>query len=460
MTSIESRSYCRVVVIAPSTRVDLALPADVPIIDLLPMLLQYTGEARDDGGGAHGGWKLTRVGHGGPHEHGELEGGRTLRSLDVADGEVLRLTAREDRTVAPVFDDIVDAIAATRRERLNTAGINPGVGAAVLAAAMSLAAFTLFLRGRNYVDAYLAGAVALALLGLGTATVKGVGDRIVATTAAASGVPFALVCGLNAVPGGYGRWGVLLGATVALVYSLAATLALGTGTVVFAATTVASFFAAGTALVGGLTNVDVVRVVAGTIAVALAALSILPRLAVRLARLPLATVPTTSADLPETDDVGDIDDVSARARLAGEYLTGTQIGCAVTIAFCGTLLLSDGPTPLSIALAAVTLLAMALRARSVAGLGARIALVISAAAAAFVAGLLAAFWHRLGTGLSLLVAELIAGGITLLLTTSSSRRRPSPQTLRMIDFFEAAVVVAVLPLAVGVMGLYGVLRSL
>ena len=69
MTSIESRSYCRVVVIAPSTRVDLALPADVPVIDLLPMLLQYAGEVRDDGGGQHGGWKLVRVGH------GELDGG-------------------------------------------------------------------------------------------------------------------------------------------------------------------------------------------------------------------------------------------------------------------------------------------------------------------------------------------------------------------------------------------------
>ena len=123
MTSIESRSYCRVVVIAPSTRVDLALPADVPIIDLLPMLLQYAGELRDDGGGQHGGWKLVRVGY------GELDGGRTLRSLDVADGEVLRLAAREERDVVPVFDDIVDAIAAARRDRINTRSVNPGLGA-------------------------------------------------------------------------------------------------------------------------------------------------------------------------------------------------------------------------------------------------------------------------------------------------------------------------------------------
>jgi type VII secretion integral membrane protein EccD len=458
VTSIESRSYCRVVVIAPSTRVDLALPADVPIIDLLPMLLQYTGEARDDGGGTHGGWKLTRVGHG---ERSEMEGGRTLRSLDVADGEVLRLTAREDRTVAPVFDDIVDAIATTRRERLNTRSINPGVGAGVLAAAMAAAAFTLFVRGRSYVDAYIAGAVTLALLGLGTASVKGIGERILATTTAVSGVPFAFVCGLNAVPGaGYGRWGVLLGATLALVYSLAAALALGTGTVVFAAASIASFFAAGSALVAGLTHVDVVRVVAGTTAVALAALSVLPRLAVRLARLPLSTVPTTSEELSETDEVGDIDDVSARARVAGEYLTGTQVGCAATIAFSCTLLLGVHPDPLAVALAATALVAMALRARSVTGLGARIALVTSAAACAFVAALVAAIRQQLGTGLTLLTTELVLGALTLVLATSRSRRRPSPQTLRLIDFFEAAVVVAVLPLAVGVMGLYSVLRSL
>ncbi len=457
MTSIESRSYCRVVVIAPSTRVDLALPADVPIIDLLPMLLQYTGEAREDGGGTHGGWKLVRVGHG---DRSEMEGGRTLRSLDVADGEVLRLTGREDRTIVPVFDDIVDAIATTRRDRINARSINPGVGAAVFVAAMVAAAFTLFLRGRTYVDAYIAGAVALALLGLGTAAMKGVGERIVASATAASGVLFAFVCGLNAVPGDYGRWGVLLGATLGLVYSLAAALALGTGTVVFASSAIMSFFAAGSALIGGLTHVSVSRIVAGTIAVALAALSVLPRLAVRLARLPLATVPTTSEELSETDDIGDINDVSSRARVAGEYLTGTQIGCAATIAFSGVLLLADRPAKLAVALAATALVAMALRARSVAGLGARIALVGSAAACGFVAAIDAVLARRVGSGLVLLSVELGIGALTLILSTARTRRRPSPQTLRLIDFFEAGVVVAVLPLAVGVMGLYSLLRQL
>jgi type VII secretion integral membrane protein EccD len=453
VTSIESRSYCRVAVIAPSTRVDLALPADVPIIDLLPMLLQYTGETHDDGGGQHGGWKLMRVGH------GELEGGRTLRSLDVADGEVLRLTGREEDTVVPVFDDIVDAIATTRRERINTRSINPGVASGVLAAAMAAAALTLFYRDVTVVDAYVAGAVAVALLGLATATVKGVGDRILATTAAASGVPFAFICGLNAVPGNFGRWGVLLGASLAFVYSLAAALALGTGTVVFSASATVSLLTAGSALVAGLTHVTPIRVVAGTVAVALAALSVLPRLAVRLARLPLSTVPTTSEDLQETDDVGDIDDVTARARVAGEYLTGTQLGCAATIGFCALALAVHAST-MSIALATTASVAMALRARSVASLGGRIALVGCAAAAGLGAVILVVLAGKGGNGIGLLVAEIAVGLLALVLGTARSRRRPSPQTMRLVDFFESAVVIAVLPLAVGVMGLYTVLRQL
>jgi type VII secretion integral membrane protein EccD len=442
-----------VVVIAPSTRVDLALPADVPIIDLLPMLLQYSGELHDDGGGQHGGWKLLRVGH------GELDGGRTLRSLDVADGEVLRLVAREEREIAPVFDDIVDAIAAARRDRINTRSVNPGLGAGVVALAMAVGALTLFYRGADVVDAYIAGGVALALLGLATAVAKGAGDRILATATAASGLPFTFVCGLNAVTGDFGRWGVLLGASIAFVYALGAQLALGTGTVVFAGAATTALLTALSALVAGLADVTPLQVVAGTTVIALGALSVLPRLAVRLARLPLSTVPTTSEDLQATDDLGDIDDVSARARLAGEYLTGTQIGCAATIAFTA-MTLTVHKSAMSIALAATVLVAMALRARSVASLGGRIALIGSAVVSGAVAAGALTLAKRAGDSIGLLVTELVLGAFALLLATARSRRRSSPQTMRLIDFFESAVLIAVLPLAVGVMGLYSILRHL
>jgi type VII secretion integral membrane protein EccD len=450
--TLDSRSYCRVVVIAPSRRVDLALPADVAIIDLLPMLLQHTGDLDDDGDGPHGGWQLLGVGH------AELDGGRTLRSLDVVDGDVLRLVARDERAAVPIFDDIVDAIATARRDRINTRGINPGMGAGVLVAALLAAAFTLFRREISVADAYLAGGISLALLGLATAVAKGSGDRVVATAAAASGVPFAMVCGLSAVPGQFGRWGVVLGASVAFVYSLLAALTLATGTVVFAATATTSLLTALGALVAGLTGVTPIRVLAGTIALALAALAVLPRLAVRLAHLPLDTVPTANADGPDIDDIDPVGDIAARARLAGEYLTGTQIGCAATVGFAATALAVHASI-VSIALAATAVVAMALRARSIAALGGRIALVGSAAASGLVAAVLAVVRHKDGNGIGLLIAELAVGALALLLATARSRPRVSPQTLRMIDFLESAAVVAVLPLAVGAMGLYTVLRQ-
>jgi type VII secretion integral membrane protein EccD len=452
VTPIESRSFCRVVVIAATVRVDLALPADVAIIDLLPMLLQYAGQPGDDGGGMHGGWKLVRVGH------GELDGGRTLRSLDVVDGEVLRLTAREERSVVPVFDDIVDVVAAARRDCINTRSSNPGMGAGVVVATMLVAAMTLLYRDRNVADAYLAGGAALLLLGLATAVARGSGDRMTATATAAAGIAFAVVCGLNAVPGQFGRWGVLLGAAAALVYSLAAVLSLGTGVVVFAGSSTAALLTGSSALVAGLTNAAPLRVVAGTIAVALAALSMLPRLAVRLARLPLATVPTTNEDLTAADEMGDIGDLTTRARLAGEYLTGTQFGCAATIGGAAVVL-GVHASIMSIALAGTAAVAMALRARSVAGLSGRIALVGAAAASGLIAAAVLVITRKDGDGSGLLVVELAVGALALVLSGASSRRRPSPQTMRLVDFVESAVVVAVLPLAVGVMGLYAVVRQ-
>ncbi|MEK8108407.1 EsaB/YukD family protein [Micromonospora sp. M12] len=73
---------------APRTRMDLALPSDVPMADLLPTLLRYAGEDMADEGARHGGWALSRLG-GAP-----LDGGRTVAQLGVRDGEVLYFNPR------------------------------------------------------------------------------------------------------------------------------------------------------------------------------------------------------------------------------------------------------------------------------------------------------------------------------------------------------------------------------
>ena len=231
MTSIESRSYCRVVVIAPSTRVDLALPADVPIIDLLPMLLQYAGEVRDDGGGAARRLEAGRaVGRrrAGRRPHAALA--RRRRRRGAAAGRArgtrrrpgVRRHRRRDRHRPPRPDQHPQ-----RQSRASAPAVDRRRDGGRRRSPCSTAAHRRRRLHRRRRSRWRCS-------GSATAIAKGTGDRILATATAACGVPFTLVCGLNAVPGGFGRWGVLLGASLALVYALGAELALGTGTVVFA----------------------------------------------------------------------------------------------------------------------------------------------------------------------------------------------------------------------------------
>ncbi|MET8838185.1 EsaB/YukD family protein, partial [Micromonospora sp. NPDC004540] len=45
-TKTATGGLSRITIVAPRTRMDLALPSDVPLADLLPTLLRYAGEAK------------------------------------------------------------------------------------------------------------------------------------------------------------------------------------------------------------------------------------------------------------------------------------------------------------------------------------------------------------------------------------------------------------------------------
>ena len=68
---------------APRTRVDVALPADVPLGELVPMVLELVGEPGP--GHRPSPWRLTGA-TGGP-----LHPAATLDELGVLDGELLRI---------------------------------------------------------------------------------------------------------------------------------------------------------------------------------------------------------------------------------------------------------------------------------------------------------------------------------------------------------------------------------
>ena len=105
LTVPPSAAFSRVTVVAPRTRIDLALPCDVAVANLLPMLLTMAGESSPDGGSKHGGWCLAKIGG------DAIDPERSLSSLGVLDGDLLQIRRRNDNPPPPLFDDVVEAIA-------------------------------------------------------------------------------------------------------------------------------------------------------------------------------------------------------------------------------------------------------------------------------------------------------------------------------------------------------------
>ncbi|MDH2394137.1 type VII secretion integral membrane protein EccD, partial [Streptomyces sp. HNM0663] len=140
MSDNQVAGLCRLTVRAPARTIDLAVPADLPVADLLPAVLGYAGDDLEEAGVDHGGWVLQRLG-------GEpMDEERTLDSFELRDGETVYLRPRVEALPEVHLDDLVDGISTTLRDRpygwtpeagrallRGLAMIAPAVGLAVLA---------------------------------------------------------------------------------------------------------------------------------------------------------------------------------------------------------------------------------------------------------------------------------------------------------------------------------------
>ncbi|SCF78858.1 type VII secretion integral membrane protein EccD, partial [Streptomyces sp. Cmuel-A718b] len=179
MTDSAVAETCRLTVRAPSVTIDLAVPADVPVADLLPTLLRYVGEEAEEAGLDHAGWVLQRLGD------APLDEEATLARAGLADGAVLHLRPHTEALPEARLDDLVDGMAETVGRRLHTwhAGAARGllVGAAV---ATVVTALVMVFRPGVADSATRAACAAVAgvllLAGAGSAS-RAVGDRLSAT---------------------------------------------------------------------------------------------------------------------------------------------------------------------------------------------------------------------------------------------------------------------------------------
>ncbi|MEU4542668.1 type VII secretion integral membrane protein EccD [Nonomuraea dietziae] len=446
---------CHVTIVAPRRRADLALPADIPLPHVLPGLLRAVGEAGGESSAAPG-WVLQRLG-GAPFDLG-----MSLGALGVLDGEVLYLRPREAALPPALFDDVADVVATGVKE--GSGKWEPhhtrAMGAGASAALLSVGALALTLADAPSSGlAIVSGVLAVLLLVAGAALSRAVGDASAGAMIGYSALPYAFLAGLYAPGAGLGAPHVL--AALACT-ALAATIG---GAVI--ADGVAGFLGTATASVAGAIGAAVVMVFgappAGTAAVTITVLMafspLIPTLSFRMARVPLPALPTNADELRADNQILDSASVLERTDQARRYATGMVLAIAlVALGALGFLVAEGGWVAISMA---VTLsLTLVLRARVFHGLGQRLWLILTglagivapAVAASAGAGTVGAVAVVVG----LLWTAMVLLGLGLWLPTG----RPSPFWGRAGDIVDVMLLVALFPLALGVLDVYSWIRGL
>ncbi len=456
-----STVFSRVTVVAPRTRIDLALPSDIAVANLVPMLLTMAGESGADGGSRHGGWCLAKLG-------GEaIDPDRPLSSLGVVDGDLLQLRHRRDNPPPPLFDDVVDAIAVAAPDSYRpwtestarTLGL-VATGLALLASAVALLRTAAVSRPEFGLSAAaLAGAAAVVALIVGATIARVYDDANAGVVVASGSLPLGFVSGLYIVPGGIHAANFLLACTLVLVLAATSITVLSAGITPFIASATAAALGALTFLVASVVDRPAAGIAAGAAALALCAISALPRLTIHLSRLPMPQIPGSAKDLQQDPGFPDYTAIERRAGVAHEYLTGMIAGCGAVAAIGAVLAASGGP--LGIVLGAVVAAVLLLRARSYANGRQAIALLVSGmtAVAGLMAGLLA-LTHQPGLLLIGFGGLLVIATFALFVGVVLPQRRFSPVLRQSVDVMEAILIAAVLPLALGVLDLYKAFRAL
>ncbi|GAA1934301.1 type VII secretion integral membrane protein EccD [Streptomyces sodiiphilus] len=474
MSTTAATGFCRVTIAAPDSRIDVALPEDIPLADLYPEILRLTGQAPREG--APVGYHLVR------RDGTVLDGSRTLPAQRVLDGDVLAMRPFADSLPPPVHDDVSDAIAdAVTHDRrlwddrlLRVAGL---VGAGVLATA---GAAVLWLsepvrHDMHGLPGVVAGVLCLLLAVFSVVRARVYEDRPTAVTLGLASLPYALIAGTGVLPPadghGVGRLELLLGCLTVLLVSVALVAAVPQAAGPFGAVTTAA--AVGALITFGAISADARPVAAAAVCapVALLALAFLPGLSARMARLPIGyAAPRTG--LPETDtdqapgESGAVDAaaIAEQARRGHQILVGLTGGCAAlaTVAV-GVLGFSGGGWAQLLALA--TGAALLTRARLF-----RYAVQV---AVVLVAGLVSLVLLVLGFALSrpeagtpdsgtlwLIAALTCAVALFVAVALIVPRAGLTPFWGRVLDLAEGAFLLSLVPLCLAVLGVYAAARGL
>ncbi|MFI0372723.1 type VII secretion integral membrane protein EccD [Actinomadura sp. 1N219] len=467
MSALPGADLCRITVVGPSRRVDIALPADATFAELYPTMLRYAGQNLADAGLAHGGWVLQKL------DEAPFDPASTPAQAGIRDGDLLYLRPRMAQIPDLVFDDVPDVVATGvkdrpgrwRQDSTRKFAIAWGVAGLVVGALALLLAGPPWIGSSWIAPAAGAGVIALLLLAAAISLSRAVGDAGAGSALGYAALPYAFIAGLLAPANkdsllDIGALHLVAGFGALVLAATVAGFAIAEGLPVFYGVAIAALLGTANCAVPLVFDMDGAGIAAITVTVALALTPLLPGVSFKLARVQLPPVPGSAEELRRDTMMVDGRALLERTAVADRFVTGgvsaiglVAIGAIVPLSFDGGWV---SPVMCVVLSFTVLLRARIFRARAqklwllipgVAGLG------TLAVATAFDAD--SQVLLLVGVLLPTLVVSAIATGVGMWLPGN----KLTPFWGRAGDILEILFVVALVPLALGVAGVFEYVRT-
>ncbi|MBD0689057.1 type VII secretion integral membrane protein EccD [Streptomyces sp. CBMA123] len=448
---------CRLRFHAPDAVFELVIPADVPLADLLPAVLDHAGDGLDEQGTGHDGWILQRLGQ------APLDEELGADALGLRDGEDLHLRPRRDPLPEVHYDDLPDGLATGMRERPDTwrPALTHHTALALAVTALAGGLALLLLPGPPQLRAGAAAVTALFLLLGALSASRAVGDAGAGTALGATAVPYLALAGalLTSATGPSATGARLLaGGCAGAGAAILAMAAVGCSAPLFLGLVLLALHvtAAGALLLAGLTA----PATAATLAVLpVATAAFLPGLCFRLSGLRLPALPRNSEELQEGIEAVPAATVRSRSTVADGFLTAFHLALAPVLALCLTTLTGqDGwaPTALTGALSLLLLL----HARGIGSIPQRLAVLVPGALGPALLTAHLAAGQSAAARIGLLTALLATAALLAAASWTVPGRRLLPYWGRAADLLHTLAAVSILPLALAAAGAFHGLRAL
>ncbi|NWJ74059.1 type VII secretion integral membrane protein EccD [Pseudonocardia sp. ICBG1122] len=459
-TQHRTRSSARLRFVLGERSIDITVPAEIPIADLLPAVLSHFGGEAIEQGVEHEGWVLQRLGD------PPFDEERTTGELGLRDGEVVYVRPRADELAPIDYDDVVDGVAEqVRAHPWSWSDSRTRAMLRLLAAIALLTGAPLVMQVTVPALALaLAAAIAVMLLGAaGLVARSGVGT-VPAAGLAGVAVCYAATAGVLLIrliePAAPVMTVVACAAALGLMALAVGTALVADGALLFIGAATAGLVAAAAGLAGALGGVSAPKAAAIAVVLSLVAGVFVPSTAFRLSGLQLPLLPGEPEQL--TDDVEPVPHalVVERGTATVGYTAALHVGLGAAQLVLLPVVLVEG-TVWAVVFVLVVAALMALRTRHLDSVVARWSALAPVVTALVVCAVgVAPALSPTARVLGLWLPVLAAGAVLAVSAERLPGHRLRPYWGRAVEIVESLTAVAVLPLLLQVLGVFAWMRGL